>query len=92
MNPSTLHPADYGIDAPPVVRNLICAGVAAVVAGLALNFVLSASQSVLASIFLSWGLLAGVSMLATAALMVWSSKVGKLRARTADRCACAARY
>lgn len=81
MNQSTVKTADYGIDAPPVIRNLTFAGLAAVAAGLVLNFVLISIQSVIAAIFLIWGLLAGVSMLVTAALMVWSSKVGKLRVR-----------
>jgi arsenite methyltransferase len=43
----------------------------------------------IAAILLIWGLLAGASMLVTAGLMVWSSKVGKLqlRERLMDRLA-----
>ncbi len=81
MATSISRQADYGIDAPPVIRNLTFAGVASIGAGLVLNFILISVQSGLAAIFLMWGILAGASMLVTAALMVWSSKVGKLRER-----------
>lgn len=38
-------------------------------------------QGLIAGILLIWGLLAGASMIVTAALMIWSSKVGKLQFR-----------
>jgi arsenite methyltransferase len=73
--------ADYGIDAPPVIRNLALIGLASIAAGVVLNRRIAAAQSTLAAILLIWGVVAGVSMLITAGLMVWSSKVGKLRLR-----------
>jgi arsenite methyltransferase len=81
MKPPASKIADYGIDAPPVIRNLLFAGAASIIAGVVLNLMLASVQAVVAALMLIWGLLAGVSMLATAALMVWSSKVGKLQAR-----------
>jgi arsenite methyltransferase len=72
---------DYGIDAPPVIRNLLLAGIASIIAGVVLNYLLFSTQTVLGKILLVWGLLAGVSMVGTAALMLWSSKIGKLRFR-----------
>ena len=73
--------SDYGIDAPPVIRNLIVAGTASLLIGVVLYLVLASVQSVIATIVLIWGLLAGASMVVTAALMLWSSKVGKLQLR-----------
>ncbi len=81
MSDSAYKNGDYGIDAPPVVRNLLIAGVGAIFAGLVLNFLFASIQSLIASIFLGWGLFAGASMLITATLMIWSSKIGKLRLR-----------
>lgn len=70
--------ADYGIDAPPVVRNLGLAGAGLILVGLLFLNLLSIPQWI--SLILGyWGLLAGVSMVLTALLMVWSSKSGKLR-------------
>ena len=73
--------ADYGIDAPPVIRNLIIAGTASIAAGLILYFLLASIQTIVATLLLIWGALAGGSMLVSAGLMLWSSKVGKLRNR-----------
>ena len=81
MNQSTYKNGDYGIDAPPVIRNLFIAGIASILAGVVLNLILRSSQLLIANILLIWGLLAGASMLGTAALMIWSSKVGKLYLR-----------
>ncbi len=81
MNQLPRRNGDYGIDAPPVVRNLIIAGIASMIVGVGLKFILASVQSLIAAILLIWGLAAGASMLATAALMVWSSKIGKLRFR-----------
>jgi arsenite methyltransferase len=81
MAQPSLKRVDYGIDAPPVVRNLTIAGAGTVVVGVLLNIALGSIQAILAAALLIWGLLAGLSMLVTAGLMVWSSKVGKLRAR-----------
>jgi len=73
--------ADYGIDAPGVVRNLALAGAGATVAGVILNALLSATAPLIGNILLGIGLLNGVSELGVATLMVWSSKAGKLRMR-----------
>jgi arsenite methyltransferase len=81
MSVSTASKANYGLDAPPVIRNLIIVGLICVVAGLVLNFLIAPLQAVIAAILLIWGLAAGGSMLVTASLMIWSSKVGKLRER-----------
>lgn len=81
MNQSAYKSGDYGIDAPPVIRNLLIAGIASMLAGVVLNLILASRQSLIATILLIWGLLAGASMIGTAALMIWSSKVGKLHLR-----------
>lgn len=81
MNGFVSMKSDYGIDAPPVIRNLLLAGTASVMTGIVLNFILASTQSLVAVILLTWGLLAGVSMIVTAALMLWSSKIGKLQFR-----------
>ena len=81
MQKSAYTNSDYGIDAPPVIRNLFLAGIASIVAGIVLNYLLASIQSVLGMILLVWGLLAGASMIATGSLMLWSSKVRKLQFR-----------
>jgi arsenite methyltransferase len=81
MNQTLPKKADYGLDAPPVIRNLIFAGASAVVAGIALNRLLIFAQPGVAVILLILGLFSGACLLATVILMLWSSKVGKLRMR-----------
>jgi len=81
VNKSFSTKADYGIDAPPVIRNLLLAGIASIIADVVLRFIFASTQSLIASILLIWGLLAGASMVVTALLMIWSSKVGKLQLR-----------
>ena len=66
-------PADYGIDAPNVVRNLAVAAVVAL--GLAAAFGVWFPPFFWAFLF------PGLSCAATAGLMLWGSKVGKLRLR-----------
>ena len=70
---------DYGLDAPLVVRNLSIAGVACIAAGFMLNFIFVSIQPIVAAALFIWGAAAGASMLVTALLMLWSSKIGKLR-------------
>lgn len=72
--------ADYGIDAPPVVRNLAVGGALIVMVGI-LFFKLKFTPHLVSLIVGYWGILAGGSMVVTSLLMVWSSKVGKLRQR-----------
>ena len=72
--------ADYGIDAPPVVRNLAIGGVASLIVGIAaLRFLFEPRW--LALIIGYWGIFTGAIMLLQPILMIWSSKVGKLRMR-----------
>ena len=72
--------ADYGIDAPPVVRNLAVGGAAIVMVGIVF-FKLASIPHLLSLIIGYWGIFAGGSMVFTSIFMVWSSKVGKLRKR-----------
>jgi len=72
--------ADYGIDAPPVVRNLAVGGAAIVIVGI-IFFKLTSIPHILSLIVGYWGIFAGGSMLLTCVFMVWSSKVGKLHKR-----------
>src|SRR4051812_36292300 len=69
--------ADYGIDAPPVIRNLLLGAVLAAAVALAGTRVAAlASPSLRGTAILTAVVCAG-----EAALMVWSSRVGKLRLR-----------
>lgn len=72
--------ADYGIDAPPIVRNLALGGTAIVILGIVF-LKLTSIPPLLSVIVGYWGIFAGGSMLLTSVLMIWSSKVGKLRKR-----------
>jgi SAM-dependent methyltransferase len=72
--------ADYGIDAPPVVRNLALGASAIILVGIA-AFVFISEPRWLRYVLGYWGILAGGSMVLTSLLMAWSSKVGKLRQR-----------
>jgi arsenite methyltransferase len=80
--------ADYGLDAPPVVRNLLIAGMGGLVVwGTAVARLWSgnagftfAGNEVRVGIAPA-GLWIGVGCLAMAAWMIWSSRVGKVRER-----------
>lgn len=72
--------ADYGIDAPGVVRNFAVGGAAAFIMGIGLSVVLGPSYTALAYIG-EFGFFARIGFLLTAALMILSSKVGKFRER-----------
>lgn len=73
MTQSNSTPADYGIDAPPVIRNLCLAGVANILAYIILT---------VADILRFDGFLfIAFFCFAEAGYMIWSSKVGKLRRR-----------
>ncbi len=70
---------DYGLDAPPVIRNLLLLGGAAITVGLGLHFL---GLSHPANIPLrEIGLVVGLIFWLNAGGMVYYSKVGKLRAR-----------
>src|SRR5262249_43791266 len=73
--------ADYGIDAPHVVRNLALIGVACVALAAVTVLALEPSQPALAAMLFNMGLWPGVTFLLTAGVMLWGSKVGKLRMR-----------
>lgn len=79
--PRSQQRADYGLDAPGVVRNLAIAGLGATLAGFVLNAILASSVPLIAQILLGIGLLNGVSELGVAGLMLRSSKIGKLKMR-----------
>jgi SAM-dependent methyltransferase len=88
-NTSSINPsADYGIDAPGVVRNLLIAGVIAwlVLGGIKLGIVPTVLVLPLPGISLSFPLLTmgigfGILMPGVAAWMIWDSKIGKLNSR-----------
>ena len=61
---------DYGLDAPPVIRNLALAAIGAAVAAMFLPWRLA---------LFAWG--SGALCALEAAYMVWASRVGKLRQR-----------
>ncbi len=72
---------DYGIDAPGVIRRLALTGLGGLAAGQTIFKVLRPSFPRLARVPQALGLLYGLWFLGSAGLMVWSSKVGKLRER-----------
>jgi arsenite methyltransferase len=73
MSPAARRRPDYGIDAPHVVRNLILAGIAALVLGAVLAFVAGGAALI--------GFLLCAGLLGAAGAMVYSSRVLKLRER-----------
>ena len=80
--------ADYGLDAPPVVRNLLTAGIGGLVVwGTAAAHLWSGSAAFTIAGnevrlgIAPAGLWIGIGCLAMAAWMIWSSKVGKVRER-----------
>src|ERR1051325_10664916 len=79
--PATLRRADYGIDAPDVVRRFFL--VAALCIGLGLLFAFSTSLRLPAALARYVPALVSIcgSFLATAGLMLWGSRVGKIRLR-----------
>jgi SAM-dependent methyltransferase len=79
---------DYGLDAPPVVRNLLLAGAAGLVLWLGAAVRLWSGDirvplgaDTLRIVLAPAALSIGLTCLAMAAWMVWSSKVGKVRER-----------
>src|SRR5205823_3791812 len=78
--------ADYGIDAPGVVLGQAFGGLVGLLLGPALYFLLNGAQNdarptTIAVVLLNFGIWGGLCRLLSAAFMVWSSKVGKLRQR-----------
>src|SRR5689334_3321043 len=81
QEPKSPQKADYGLDAPGVVRNLAIAGTLATAAGFVLNALLAGSAPLIGQILLGIGLLNGVSELGAAGMMFRSSRIGKLKMR-----------
>jgi SAM-dependent methyltransferase len=84
---SSAHP-DYGIDAPPVIRNLLVIGaIGLLLAASAASGIWSGRIDVpigganLVFPLASMGLWGGLGCVAMGAWMIWDSKVGKLRTR-----------
>lgn len=73
--------ADYGLDAPGVLRALAILGVAGISLGAASYLALRRALPRLATVLLNLGTWGGLGSLAAAGTMLWSSKVGKLRER-----------
>jgi arsenite methyltransferase len=76
-----LKKADYGIDAPGVVRNFALLGVWLVVLAAVLKLALSPYQPALAVALAHTCFWPGLWFTLTAVAMIWGSKVGKLRVR-----------
>jgi len=72
--------ADYGIDAPPIIRNLTISGIVLLVIGIA-AFRSTIEPRWLVRIIGYVGVIDGVLLLLQPPLMIWSSRVGKLRMR-----------
>ena len=73
--------ADYGIDAPGVVRNLLLGGLAAGMVGGLNYWILRIGNPWWAEAILIYGLFVAVCLLVTGSVMIWGSKVGKLHLR-----------
>jgi arsenite methyltransferase len=73
--------ANYGIDAPGLVRNFAFAGIASLVVGVYFYYAFGADRPALATTVVIVGIVWGLLGLGSAGLMVWSSKVGKLKER-----------
>ncbi len=73
--------ADYGLDAPLVVRRLALGGLALLCAGIVLCILPATSQIGWLRPWALRGITASIGCLATAGVMFWGSKVGKLRLR-----------
>lgn len=73
--------ADYGIDAPGVVRGFAVAGISAMALGAVSYIWLGAAQPGIALGLFIAGVVIAIGCLATVGEMLWSSRVGKLHAR-----------
>jgi arsenite methyltransferase len=73
--------ANYGIDAPGLVRNFAFAGIVSLVLGFLFYYGFRADRPALATTVVILGLVWGLWGLGSAGLMIGSSKVGKLRER-----------
>ena len=72
--------ADYGLDAPIVVRNLFIFGVLSVLVGIIVLVIFSFGLMVM-SIIGGLILFTGICLMITGSLMIFSSKIGKIKQR-----------
>jgi SAM-dependent methyltransferase len=77
VKPFALKRADYGVDAPSAVLNMVLVGTSSILGGVIAYYLLVSIGSLIAMTLLSGGLLFGGSLLAISGLMIWSSKIGK---------------
>ena len=82
LNPTRMKPIkpDFGVDAPGVVRNFFLLGAVMMIGGLALKFFVGAKSWMLASL-IGTGICGGAMWMATAAWMLFGSRVLKVRFR-----------
>jgi len=73
--------ANYGIDAPGVVRNFALIATACLIAAAVGHFSLADKYPIVARSMQGSGISTGLWFLASALVMVWGSKVGKFRLR-----------
>jgi ubiquinone/menaquinone biosynthesis C-methylase UbiE len=73
--------ADYGIDAPGVVRNLGLIGIVGIIAGNLIGWLMGDTFPTVAAILSNWLGWGGFGCLVSAVAMLLSSKVGKMRER-----------
>lgn len=73
--------ADYGIDAPKLVKRFAIRGALLVAFGVALYYANRTTSPAAATALASMLLSVGVTFMLTSAVMVWSSRVGKLKLR-----------
>ena len=72
---------DYGLDAPGVVLGLALGSAGALGVGFISFLYLKATPSRWMEVLAWYGVFIGICLLAQTALMIWSSRVGKLRER-----------
>lgn len=81
QQPNTLKRADYGIDAPEVVRRMFTIGLLAVIAGTIFYLLRQSVPNALAVSLANMGWWMGGTFLLVACVMLWGSRFGKLRLR-----------
>ncbi|MCL6588044.1 MAG: class I SAM-dependent methyltransferase [Anoxybacillus sp.] len=72
--------ANYGIDAPNVIRNLLFIGMLCIVTSIAIFSFVDKPKMILLALT-GWVLIVGISLVVTAIMMILSSKIGKIRER-----------
>ena len=72
---------EYGINGPPVIRNLLLLGITIIIGAFISNYLLGPSRLLLAAIIWYCCIIVGSIMLLFVVLLIWSSKVGKLHFR-----------